>query len=300
MKKNIFVIALLLGLQFSLTASAQQASKVTLRVPNFARQLVEKWVTEYQKTLVNDNTGVDFQFVAGKTQDNDNTISLTTDDDAVLVARYAVLPITTKGSEAEKLLGSHALNAKKLKQIFFVEDELNDDQKENKLERSLHIVTGNSLLSASRLYAANFHKEIVDYKGKKVSGDDSYLNLAISRDPLSVTVNYLSNIFDLESRQLHQALALLPLDIDKQGRQVLNDGRLDAILQLLEDEQYTVIPVGRIGFKYNHANAVLNDFVQWVLNFGTEYVHEYGLLQLPRKELAVQLRRTVQKDLAQK
>ena len=305
MKKNIFTIALILGLQLSLIASAhcnatlpkgEQSEKVTLRVPNFARPLVEKWVTEYQKT----NTKVDFQFVTGKSQNTENDLVLTADDDAVLVARYAVLPVTTRGSEADQLVGGHALNAKKLKLLFFVKDELDDERKEGKLEQRLHIVTGNSLLSASRLYAKNFHQETVNYKGKKISGDDSFLNLAISRDPLSVTVNSLPNIFDLQSRQLRQTLALLPLDVDKQGRQVLSEGRLDDILQLLESEHYDEIPVGNIGFEYNHANPVLTSFVLWVLQNGTLYVHQYGLLTLSQKELTAQLHRVSQKDLAQK
>ena len=295
MKKNIFTIALLLGLQFSQIVSAQ-TEKVTLRVPNFARPLVEKWVAEYIKT----NASVDFQFTSGKSPEANNSISLTTDEEAVLVARYAILPVTTKGSEAEQLIGSHALNAKKLKKLFFVKDEFDDEHKESKAEKSLHVFTGNSQLSASREYAAHFHQEPVNYKGKKISGDDSFLNLAISRDPLGVTVNSLSNIFDLKSRQLHQTLALLPLDIDKQGRQVLSEGRLDAILQLLENEQYAEIPVGKIGFEYNHASPVLTSFVQWVLQNGTQYVHEYGLLSLSQKELTAQQRRAEQKELAQK
>lgn len=314
MKKNIFTIALFLGLQLSLTAVAQQSEialqrhtlkertphtqreKVTLRVPDFARPLVEKWVEEYQKT----NMEADFQFISGKSQNTENSLALTTDNSAVLVARYAVLPVTTRGSEAEHLVGGHALNAKKLKQLFFVNDDLDDERKEGKLEQRLHIVTGNSPLSASRLYAKKFHQETVNYKGKKISGDDSYLNLAISRDPLSVTVNSLSNIFDMESRQLRQTLALLPLDTDKQGRQVLSGGSLDDILQLLENKHYDEIAVGDIGFEYNRANSVLTSFVQWVLQNGTQYVHQYGLLQLSQQELLAQLRRTVQHELAQK
>ena len=295
MKKNIFTIALILGLQLSLAASAQQTEKVTLRVPGFARPLVEKWVAEYQKT----NTEVDFQFVSGKSQTSDNNITLTTDGDAVLVARYAVLPVTTKGSEAEQLVSAHALNAKKLKSLFFVKDEL-DDEKEGKIEKALHIFTGNSQQSASRLYATHFHQETVNYKGKKISGDDSYLNQAISRDPLGVTVNSLSNIFDLESRQLRQTLALLPLAVDKQGRQVLSEGRLDDIIQLLEQEQYAEIPVGKVGFEYDHANPVLTSFVLWVLQNGTQYVHQNGLLSLSQKELTAQQHRLEQRELAQK
>ena len=166
MKKQVFQIGLFLGLQLSLTASAQgaaasqqpQREKVSLHVPNFARGLVEKWVEDYQKT----NPDVDFQFVTGKSQTTEGSISLTTDADAVLVARYAVLPVTAKGSEAEQLVGSHSLNGKKLKQLFFAGDELDDDRKESKLEQQLHIITGNSQLSASRLYAAHFHQETAD------------------------------------------------------------------------------------------------------------------------------------------
>lgn len=305
MKKQVFQIALFLGLQLSLAASAQetakasqqsQGEKISLHVPNFARGLVEKWVIEYRKT----NPNVDFQFVSGKSHDHGNSIFVTTDDDAIRVARLAVLPVTAKGSEAQQLVGSHALNAKKLKSLFFVKDELDDERKESKLEQQLHIITGNSQLSASRLYAAHFHQETADYKGKKIQGDDSFLNLAISRDPLGVTVNSLSNIFDLESRLLNPSLALLPLDIDRQGRQVLGEGRLDDIIQLLEQEEYTEIPVGSVGLSYSHANPVLNDFAAWVLRNGVQYVHQYGLLSLSAKELTAQQHRVAQKDLAQK
>lgn len=294
MKTRVFQIALVLGLQFSLAANAQ-TEKVTLHVPNFARPLVEKWVTEYQRT----NTRVDFQF-SGKSQNSDNNISLSTDDDAVLVARYAVLPVIAKGSEAAELIGRHSLNARKLKSLFFVNDEQDDDQDESKLNRQLHVITGNSQQSASRLYATHFKEEIVNYKGKKIQGDDSFLTLAISRDPLGITVNSLSNIFDLESRKVRQTLALVPLDIDRQGRQVLSEGRLDDIIALLEEEQYAEIPVGKVGFDYNHANPILNGFVQWVLQNGTQYVHQYGLLSLSQKDLTAQERKVQHKELAQK
>ena len=45
MKKSIFTIALLLGLQVSQTVGAQN-EQVTLRVQNAVRPLVEKWVAE--------------------------------------------------------------------------------------------------------------------------------------------------------------------------------------------------------------------------------------------------------------
>lgn len=279
MKKIVYTIALLWGLQVSQTAQAQN-EQVTLHVPNFVRPLVEKWVAEYQKT----NTQVDFQFKSGKSQDNEpNSISFVSDgNDGVFFARYAVLPVTTKQSEVAERIGSHRLNAKKLKALFFLKDQ----EQETSNAQQFHIYTGNSLTSASRFYAAYFGEAHADYKGKKISGDDSFLNVAISRDPLGVTINSLSNLFNLESRQLHEDLALLPLELDKQGREVLEGGRLDEIITLLERQHYNEIPVGKAGLVYDHRNALLSDFVHWVLTHGTQYVHEYGLLQLPTKDLA--------------
>lgn len=297
MKKSVFTIALLLGLQVSLTAEAQNA-KITLRVQNSVRPLVEKWTTEYSKT----NSDIAFQIVTGKVQDTENSISFVTEqaDDAVFVARYAVLPVVNKDSEADHLLNGKRLNAKKLKSLFFVKDEFDEDTKESKAEKSLHVYTGNSQQSASRTYASSFKQETSNYKGKKISGDDSFLNVALSRDPLGVALNSLSNIFDLQSRHLRQELTLVPLDIDKHGEQVLDEARLDDIILLLEQQQFAEIPTGKIGISYDHHNSQLNAFARWILTDGNKYVHEYGLLQLPQKELTAQLHRTEQKDLAQK
>ncbi len=297
MKRSVFTIALLLGLQVSLTATAQN-EKVILRVQNSVRPLVEKWIAEYSKT----NNNIAFQIVTGKTQDNENSISFVTEqaDDAVFIARYAILPVVNKSSEAEQVLGSKRLNAKKLKSLFFVKDEFEDDTKETKAEKALHIYTGNSQQSASRTYAASFKEEISNYKGKKISGDDSFLNVALSRDPLGIAINSLSNIFDLQSRHLRDDLALVPLDIDKHGEQVLDEARLDDIILLLEQQQFAEIPVGKLGLQYDHHNSSQNAFVRWILTDGNKYIHEYGLLQLPQKELTAQLHRTEQKELAQK
>ncbi len=297
MRKSVFTIALLLGLQVSLTAGAQN-EQVTLRVQNAVRPLVEKWVAEYTKT--NHNTA--FQIVSGKATNTEHQISFVTEQDAeaVFFARYAVLPVVTKSSEAAQLLGSKRLNAKKLKSLFFVKDEFDDDTKESKAEQALHIYTGNSQQSASRAYAQSFKQETSSFKGKKISGDDSFLNTALSRDPLGIAINSLSNIFDLQSRQLRSDLAIVPLDIDKHGEQILDEARLDDIILLLEQQQFAEIPIGKLGLQYDHHNSSQNAFVRWILTDGNKYIHEYGLLQLPQKELTAQLHRTEQKELAQK
>lgn len=292
MRKSVFTIALLFGLQVNLTAAAQE-TKIILRVQNSVRPLVEKWAREYSKS----NKDIAFQLVSGKAEDENNQISLVTEqtNGAVFFARYAVLPIVSKASDADHLVSSLSLNAKKLRNLFFEKDEFDDEEhKESKAEKLLHVYSGTSQQSASRLYATHFNQENANFKGKRISGDDSFLNTAISRDPLGVTVNSLQNIFDLESRKLKRELSLLPLNIDKKGRLALSEGNLDDIIQLLEHDQFNEIPVGRLGFDYNQRNNLLNDFVHWVLANGTQYVHQYGLLNLSQKELIAELHRTEQ------
>ncbi|MBO6078906.1 MAG: hypothetical protein J6P66_09180 [Bacteroidaceae bacterium] len=293
MKKILYIIALILSL--GINAHAQEIETISLRVPEFARQLVEKWAHDYEQH----HASVNFEFVKGKAQDsNANVLELTTDAEAVSFARYAILPVTIKGSEAARLT-SHRLNAKKLRSLFFVNDD-DDEDEESKAEQKIHIYTGNSQLSASRAYASYLNEEVSDYKGRKISGDDSFLTTAISRDPLGVTVNYLSNIFDLESRQPGSSMALLPLDLDKHGRQVLDDANLDEIIRLLEEQRYDVIPVGTVGFMYDHTDSAMNDFVNWVLTAGVCELHRYGMLTLSQKELTAQMQRIASKELAQK
>ena len=294
MKKTAYLIALILGLQFTLSANAQDVETISLRVPGFAKPLVENLANEYSKS----HTGVEFRFVSAKSKDAGNILILTVDEQAVNFARYAVLPVAVKGSEAEKLTASHRLNARKLRSLFFVaEDE--DFEEQSKAEQKIHIYTGNSQQSASRVYATYLKEEVNAYKGKKISGDDSYLIAAISRDPLGVTVNYLSNIFDIESRQPGSDLTILPLDLDKHGRQVLDAANLDNIISLLEEQEYAEIPVGTVGFSYDHTNRTVNDFVSWVLTNGTSELHHYGLLSLPQNELSAQIQRIVNRELAQ-
>lgn len=291
MKKILYIIAVVLGL--GVNANAQEVETISLRVPEFARPLVENWTKEY----LQEHPTLNFEFIKGKAQ-AERVIELTTDEDAVSFGRYAILPVTTAGSEAARIT-SHRLNARKLRSLFFV----NEDEDEDELtdaQQKIHIYTGNSQLSASRLYASYLHQDETDYKGKKISGDDAFLTTAISRDPLGVTVNYLSNIFDLESRRPESALSLLPLDIDRHGRQVLESANLDDIIQLLEQHNYEEIPVGNIGFAYNHADMAMNDFVNWVLTAGTKDLHCYGMLSLSQNELTVQMQRVASRDLAQK
>jgi len=298
---KIYTSALIsLALQINIASVAQE--QIELNVPTFARPLAEKWIAEYSKTEAN----VKINLVKSSATTN-NTISFVTTDvanenpDVVFFSRYAVLPIVNKDSEAEQLLDGKRLNVKKIKNIFFVKDEFDDnDKKESKAERELHIYSGNGRQSVSRSYATHFSHVNADFKGKRISGDDIYLNSALRRDPLGITINVVPNIFDLQSRQVIDGFSIVALDLGRHADEVLDSNNLDNIITLLENETFDEIPIANVGLSYDHNNQILNNFVRWILTEGSQFVHEYGLLQLPSKDLAQQLRRTELRELALK
>ena len=120
-----------------------------------------------------------------------------------------MLPITASGSEAAKVLQGKHLNSKKLKQLYFLGDEFDDEVKKNKQFEKLVIYSGSNATSVASSFAHNFGEESSNFRGKRISGDDLFLNTALVKDPLGVSFNALPNIFDLQSRHLKSDLALV-------------------------------------------------------------------------------------------
>lgn len=299
MKKLVSIIAavLVLGLTNAWAEGNSTNSGVrTIKSPRFARPLIEKWIEEYAKT----EPGVEFQIVKGSgNQDNiDLNVTFSDNQDSneklfshiVYFGETAVLPITARSSEAARLLEGKHLNSKKLKQLFFLNDDFDEDVKKIKAFENIIIYSGSNASSVASSFAHHFGEESSSFRGKRISGDDLFLNTAITKDPLGVTFNTLSNIFDLKSRHLKSNLSLIGLDLKKELASSLNDeGSLDDVLNALENGSPAEVTIEKVGITFNDADDAVNHFLQWVLENGTKYNHEYGLLNLDRKEAGTQI-----------
>lgn len=298
MKRIALAIAVLLNIHISNTwaesnnneASDASVSNVTsvhyVKAPRFARPLVEKWITEYAKTQPN----VEFRIAkAGQNQDDidlnvvfDNSETNTeTTNHIVYFGEFAVLPITASGSEAAKVLEGKHLNSKKLKQLYFLNDDFDEDVKKIKQFEKLVIYSGSNNTSVATSFAHNFGEESTSFRGKRISGDDLFLNTALAKDPLGVSFNALPNIFDLKSRHLKEDLTIIGLDVKKNLEESLSGkGTLDEIIDALEHGKVQEVTVEKIGVRYKNADEDVNRFLSWVVSTGTKYNHEYGLLNL--------------------
>ena len=298
MKRIALAIAVLLSINIShIWAEGNSTNTSSVRyvkAPRFARPLVEKWITEYAKT----QPGVEFQIAKGNQNKGSIDLNIVFDNQEsnakdfshiVYFGEFAVLPITASGSEAAKVLEGKHLNSKKLKQLFFLDDELDEDVKKIKQFEQLVIYSGSNATSVASSFAHNFGEESCNFRGKRISGDDLFLNTALAKDPLGVSFNALPNIFDLQSRHVKSDLSIIGIDVKKNLEENFSDkATLDELITILENDRVSEVAIEKIGVSYNEGDEALNKFLQWVLTNGTKYNHEYGLLNLDNKVAQVE------------
>ena len=270
--------------------AANTSSVRYVKAPRFARPLVEKWITEYAKT----QPGVEFQIAKGNQNQGNADLNVVFDSqtantkvfshNVVFFGEFAVLPITASGSEAARVLEGKHLNSKKLKQLFFLNDDFDEDVKKVKAFENLIVYSGSNATSVAASFAHNFGEESSSFRGKRISGDDLFLNTALSKDPQGVSFNALPNIFDLQSRHIKSDLTIIGIDVKKGLEETFSDkATLDEMINALENGKVSEIAVERIGVSYNEGDDAVNQFLKWILENGTKYNHEYGLLNLSKK-----------------
>ncbi len=307
MKKIALAIAFILSLNASNVwgiGNSTNSGTRTIKAPRFARPLVEKWISEYAKV----EPGIQFIIAKGSQQDIDLNVIFDHQDTKpqdfshiVYFGEFAVLPITASGSEAAKVLEGKHLNSKKLKQLFFLNDDFDEDVKKNKQFEKLVIYSGSNATSVASSFAHNFGEESSNFRGKRISGDDLFLNTALLKDPLGVSFNALPNIFDLQSRHLKDNLTIIGIDVKKSLEESFSDKTtLDEMIATLENGKVSEIAIEKIGVRFNQTDDAVNRFLQWVLTDGTKYNHEYGLLNLDSKQTQVQIEKVKDTLTAQK
>ena len=310
MKKLALTIAVLLSINISniwAEGNSTNASSVRyVKAPRFARPLVEKWITEYEKT----QPGVEFRIAKGNQNQGNIDLNVVFDNHdtkpedfshIIYFGEFAVLPITASGSEAAKVLEGKHLNSKKLKQLYFLNDDFDEDVKKIKQFEKLVIYSGSNASSVASSFAHNFGEESSNFRGKRISGDDLFLNTALSKDPLGVSFNALPNIFDLKSRHIKDNLTIIGIDVKKNLEKNFSDkATLDELILALENSKVSEVAVEKIGVSYNEADDAINQFLNWVLTAGTKYNHEYGLLNLDNKLAQVQIEKVKTEFTAQK
>jgi ABC-type phosphate transport system substrate-binding protein len=271
-----------------------KARVIYIESAKYALPLLEKWITEYNKTnpdvqvkwAAKNAENIDVRIVASVDTDNENN----GDDGKMItyVGRSALLPVTTKANPLYEQIARKKFGKKELKKLFFADDPFGEEEpSKDKFKEQLTVYSGSGKTSGATYFASYFGQTASDFRGKKIQGDDIFLLHAISKDPTGITFNNLSYIYDLTDRQLKDEIALFPLDVKKNQFEVIKSENLDETISLLENEKVELVPVLNIGFVYDEQTGV-GQFLKWIITEGQQFNHEYGFLQVDKKTLAYQ------------
>jgi ABC-type phosphate transport system substrate-binding protein len=288
MKKVRVLWILLASLVVSANVCAEEKTQVVyIQSAKFATPLLQKWVNEYSKlhpqmqiTITEDrNNKADIHVSIVKKEGESSS--------AVAVGRYAILPIAGKNNVLHSDLQKKKLNGKRLKELYFEKDILDDDYEPEKDKYNATVYAGSHHYSVTATFANHFGFEARSLKGKKIAGDDIYLNHAVQKDNTGVSFNNLNYVFDVESRKLKEGIALLLLDIKKEYNEILAESNLDKTLELLESKKIDLIPVAELALEAEDKNnPAIQQFLQWVRSEGQTYNHDFGFLNVDDKKLA--------------
>jgi len=240
---------------------------------------------------------VDLNIIAHQPAQNE----LQPNQEIVYTGRYALLPVTNSNNPILVAAAKKGLSKKELDKLFFEVVDYDSDEPVQKSKFRANIYSRDNQACASTALAGYFGHQSSEIRGKKVFGDDIYLLSAIKKDSIGLTYNNLGYLYDVNSRNLKEGIALLPIDLKKEAK-TIQSGNLDDVLNVLEAIKVETVPVEKIGFIYSQQNArkEVSDFLKWVLSDGQQFNHSEGFLNLDKKVLAEQTNQLNEKYLSLK
>ena len=285
---KIFLFIIVVAL-FSTVKAQTSRDYIYISGTRFTYPLIEKWISEYK--VVNPKVKIKLQY-SKQVNDSINlkvvahTLSpneIKPNEAYFKVSKYALLPITNERNLSLKKEFKKGLEQEDFKKVFFTDQNsiLDEDTKKKPV---FTVYTRASQNCSSIAFASHFGLSPNEIKGKKISGDDQYLTVAVQKDTTGVTFNNLGYIFDISSRLPLKGINILPVDLNGNGKidkdeQIYDN--LDALTQYLENNQSNKsIPTDYVSFIVNkdQKNDTLQEFISWVTTDGQKYNHTYGFL----------------------
>ncbi|MBY0427221.1 MAG: hypothetical protein K2Q22_16420 [Cytophagales bacterium] len=309
MKKTIILIALSLSYSFLALSQGTSSDKIILTGSRFTYPLLEKWIEEYKKT----NPTAQIRIIARGSSNADsanliiNAHELAPEEirpgySVVNLSRYVLVPVANSKNKAIAPYLDKGLKVKEFKKLFFDKfdpflssEELEEKSKKQiALSKQVTIYTRQQKACAPTTFAKNYGYEQADILGKQIAGDDKHLIQAVLKDTTGITYTNLGFAYDRNSRLVVDKISVIPLDFNNNGK--LDDdekfyGTLDQAISRLETNPEKSLAIGNVNISFPKqiaSDSNTSKFLNWILENGQKYNHEYGFLNLEPEVLVQQ------------
>lgn len=157
----------------------------------------------------------------------------------------------------------------------------------------VHVYTRSDACGAAETWAAWFNKKQEDLSGTGVFGDPGIAS-AIQRDKVGIGMNNIGYVYDQKTKRPYDGLAVLPLDINDDGKITPDEdfyGDINSLMKAISDGIFPSPPSRDLYLVSNGLpqDEAVKEFLRYILTDGQQYVAEVGYISLSGETIKKQL-----------
>ena len=215
----------------------------------------------------------------------------------IAVAKDAVLPVMNAGCPFAQHLRNTGITRQKFYDIFISEKIKSWGQLLGTTSgEELQVFTRSDACGAADMWAKFLNnKKQEDLQGLGVNGDPGVAD-AVRKTIYGMGYNNLNFIFDMQSRKPYQGLAVIPVDLNGNGKIDKEENfynSLDEVINAINTGLYPSPPARQLYFVSagKPEGKLVIAFLEWVLTDGQKYVGEAGYVLLKEDALKKELKK---------
>lgn len=216
------------------------------------------------------------------------------------VAKDAVVPVFNSQNKLAAQIRSQGLTQEAFQQIF-----LGNEARSNWArfipgsDYAMHIYTRSDACGAAETWAYYLGAYQENLAGTGIFGDPGIAE-AVKNDPQGIGYNNICYVYDIHTGKPFPGLAVVPVDLDGDGAIGPEEdfyGSLEQITTAIAQGRYPSPPARQLYFisKGEPRNVVVQEFLNWVLQKGQNYVLLAGYVQLSPEVLQQEQQRIPKK-----
>lgn len=214
----------------------------------------------------------------------------------VAVTRDAVVPTTSAKNPLLKDIMQRGLSKQKFTDIFITETirdwgtalGVPSKAKISKYTRS-------DACGAAEMWGKYLGKNQENLKGVGVYGDPGIAN-AVKDDANGIGYNNLNFAYDIKTNKKYDGLEIIPIDLNGDGSISTDEnfyGSLQTVVEAIQKGVYPSPPARDLYLvsKGKPENAVVLEFLRWILTDGQKFVKENGYVTLSAEKIAAEAKK---------
>lgn len=282
MKKILTAIALA---AFPFLVQAQ-SPVIKISGTRLAYPLFNYWASEFSKA----HPGTGFKISSDIAADSSDIViasyavqpgELKPGQQLIAVSEYVQLPVVNSRRSDLYALQQKGFTEGSFRNIYF------GGAGKKTISTSLFTVyTRERPVCATKAFAGHFGMQPGAVTGVGVKGDDNTLLDAVKKDTNAISYNNLGFIYNLQTRKVNDSIAIIPIDINENGRTDSDEkiyNTLDEVVAYVQKSHSKKFVSEKVNviISRDNVNAAVVEFIGWVLKEGQQYANAYGFIQLP-------------------